>query len=224
MKLIVFVHGALSTKRSFAFIEQGLNKSMYRAMSQLEGAPELHELNPWELRSFSYDIRKEPGKATVSRLVKQLNGYLKSFEVDRLVLICHSFGGVLGVDAVRHLHLSDASKASVISMSTPYGGATIASLIKLFKKSTFLDNIGSYEPFIREFLSKPLPCRVRKIITTEGSADFLPGINDGVVTVDSQLALADDPLSSHVKVKLNHFEVLLSQEVVDIIITELNRP
>lgn len=224
MNLIIFIHGALSTKRSFNYIADGLH-NIYEFKDDLlkQNSATVVPNEPWEMRYFSYDITKEPGAHTVRRLVTQLDNYTKTFPIERLVLIGHSFGGVLAVDAVRRMQRKEL--ASVITMATPFGGSGPASLIKLIKlsKSQFLENVGSYEPFFREFVKKKFPCRVRKIVTVEGTADIMPGQNDGVVSLESQLAMADDPMSSIVKVKLNHFEVLLAPEVTTLIIKELNR-
>lgn len=206
MKHAIFVHGALSTRRSFSFIKQALGD----------------ELKEYKVHDFSYDIRSEEGADIVDRLVEKVASL---GQAEPITFIGHSFGGVISVEAVRQVSrpmLMQPTK--VISMSTPYSGSAIASLFKLFKPtSTFFNNIGAYNGFMRAFSSKPLPCRVRGIITTAGGADWIPEENDGVVSVGSQLHYADDPLWSGIKLDSNHFEVLLHPKTADLIRKELSK-
>jgi pimeloyl-ACP methyl ester carboxylesterase len=208
--IALFIHGALSTRRSFSFIKQQL----------LQDEAD----NNYAFRDFSYDIRKEPGEETVARLVKQALGYITS-TMQNLSLICHSFGGVLGVAAARELiELHPALNIKIITLATPMGGSTAASMLRAMKpSSTFLKNVGAYDKFMKDFKSYDLPCRTRSIITTEGAMDLMPDANDGVVTVKSQLEYSEDANFHPVKVKLNHFEVLLSHEAVGYIKKELYR-
>lgn len=179
---------------------------------------------PGEWKDFGYNIREEDGYDTVDRLIKQLSGYAKAAYTD-MTLLCHSFGGVLGVAAGRALLDAFPSlKLKIITMGTPLGGSGAASMMRLVKPgSTFLKNIGAYDGFMKEFRSTPLPCRTRALITTEGDAEWIPDPNDGVVTVASQMAYEHDPNFHPVKVKLNHFEVLLSDLVVSHVNKELAR-
>lgn len=205
-KLIVYVHGALSTRRSFSHIvRQGTLTESF-----IEG--EVAE------RFFSYDVRKEPANATIERLAEQV----KKTGVHDVTFIGHSFGGVVSVGAARLL--SDDFKPKVISLATPYGGSSVASLLKVFRPaSQFFDNVGRYGSFMRDFNSKALPCRVRGIVTTAGGAEWIAGENDGVVSVSSQLHYEKDLNWSGVKLDANHFEVLLVPKTIELIKKELMR-
>lgn len=197
--MIIYIHGALSTRRSFSYIVQGLTDIK---------VPQ---------RYFSYDIRT----TTAHKIVTELIAYVESLNPKgNLTFVAHSYGGVIAVEAARSLQ----RPVNVISMSTPYGGSAMASLLKMMKPSSkFFDNIGSYNSFMRAFSAKPLPCRVRGLVTTAGSAEWMSEANDGVVTIASQLHYAKDPLWSGFEVDLNHFEVLLSSKVAGLLKKEVGR-
>lgn len=197
--MIIYIHGALSTRRSFTYLAQ-----------------ELRGVNVPQ-RYFSYDVRA----VVAHKIVDDLVAYVSNLNPKgSLTFIAHSYGGVLAVEAVRKLQLP----CNVISMSTPYGGSAMASLLRVMKPSSkFFDNIGSYNSFMRGFSAKPLPCRVRGLVTTAGSAEWLNEANDGVVTVGSQRHFKNDSNWSEVEVDLNHFEVLLSPKVAGLVKKEVSR-
>lgn len=196
--MIVYVHGALQSRRSFNYISCALKEE---SRSQ---------------HFFSYDIRKEHGAEIVQRLI----GLMKSLAPQEPVtFISHSYGGVLAVDAVRGL---DSRQYNVISMATPYGGSVEASFLKLLKPSSILlSNVGKYHSYMRTFSSKPLPCRVRGLVTTGGTAEWTTESNDGIVTVASQRHYEADPNWSGAFLNVNHFEVLMLPQAVKLIKNEL---
>lgn len=219
----LFIHGALSTRRSFSFIksqllleEQVANPQAFAASSPADFKAQC----AYEYKDFSYDIRAEKGADMVDRLYKQL----KTYGNRPVTMICHSFGGVLGVSGARRiLTEKDDLNISVVTMGSPLGGSAMASFLKMLKpSSTFFRNIGSYDSFMKEFMSEPLPCRTRALITTEGHADWMNEPNDGVVTVGSQMYYEGDPYFYPATVKTNHFEVLLSDKAVGYIKKELH--
>lgn len=201
-RLVIYVHGALSTPRSFAFIKQSLPDTV--------------------CYDFEYDIRKEAASNIADRLAEFTTSCGKSAQ---LTYITHSYGGVLAVEAVRRLGTAALEQdVLVTSMSTPYAGSSIASLMKLLKPSSqFFANIGRYNAFMLKFSASPLPCPVKGIITTAGAADWITEPNDGVVSVGSQLHYEADPLWSGVKLDANHFEVLLHPRAYKIIEKVLTR-
>lgn len=198
--MIIYVHGALSTRRSFSYISQSLGDV---ALPQ---------------HYFGYDVRITHAPEIVDALV----AFVRKLDPQGpLIFISHSYGGIMSVDAARAL---SPHQSSVISMASPYGGSTEASFLKLLKPSSkLLSNIGSYHAYMRSFGSKPLPCRVMGLVTTAGGAEWTSDANDGVVTVASQLHFEADPNWSGVKLEANHFEVLLLPEAVGLIKKELDR-
>lgn len=197
--MIIYVHGALSTKHSFSYIAQ--------ALSDIQ-RPQHY---------FSYDI----SKAYAAEIEDSLVAFVKKLDPQEPVtFVSHSYGGVMSVAAARAL----SQRCSVISMATPFGGSAEASFLKVLKPSSkLLSNIGSYHSYMRTFSSKPLPCRVKGVVTTGGGAEWTSDDNDGIVTVASQLHYEADPNWSSVKLDINHFEVLLMPKTIELIKKELSR-
>lgn len=198
--MIIYVHGALSTRRSFSYIAQALD------------SVDLPQ------RFFSYDIRT----TEAVEIVDSLTAFVRKADPQGpVIFVSHSYGGVVSVDAARALH---PQRCSVISMATPFNGSTEASFLKLLKPSSrLLSNVGSYHSYMRSFASKPLPCRVLGLVTTAGGAEWTSDENDGIVTVASQLHFEDDPNWMGVKLDVNHFEVLLNPKTIELVRKELNR-
>ena len=215
--LIVFVHGALSSHLSFAYIDQNL-----RAINPVSSRTE----DEFIKRPFSYNVREEEADAIVDRLVQSVTSWRDKYKARKLSFIAHSYGGVLAVEAVRRLDLTKAlpMPVNIVSMASPYGGSSAASFLKFLKPSSkMFKNIGRYDAFMRSFSAKPLTCRVRGLVTTGGGAEWIAEENDGVVSVGSQLHFEKDPLWSGTKLDFNHFEVLLSDRTVRLIEKELLR-
>lgn len=198
--MIVYVHGALSTRYSFSYIAQALEQIQTRQCY------------------FSYDIRLESSNDIVDTLIGEV--LEKADSSEPITFIAHSFGGIVAVDAARVL--AKNRRCNVISLATPFGGSAEASVLKLLRPSSkFLANIGSYHSYMRSFMAKPLPCRVRGLVTTAGSAVWMQGENDGVVTIKSQLHYESDINWSGILLNVNHFEVLLMPKAVEFIRKEL---
>lgn len=197
--MIIYVHGALSTRRSFSYITQSL-----------QDIPIPHKF-------FGYDVRASRADDIVNSLTEFVR---KADSQTPVMFISHSYGGVVSVAAARQL----TQACTVLSMATPYNGSAEASFLKFLRPSSkLLANIGSFNSFMRGFSAKPLPCRVRGLVTTAGGAEWMSDANDGVVTVESQLHYEHDPNWSGVKVDANHFEVLLMPKVVELIRKEISR-
>jgi pimeloyl-ACP methyl ester carboxylesterase len=212
--LIVYVHGALSTKNSWNYIRQNL-------INRLTNDPSRSEKDRPHEEFIHYNLNKETSDDIVVDMVEKIQSWVTDKGIKKLILIAHSFGGVLSVATVRKL--SDFFKASkvkprIITLSSPFAGSEIAAVLRIFKPgSVFFKNIGDHTDFIKDFKRHPLPCHTHSFITTEGSADWMPQDNDGVVTINSQMYFEDDINFAHQEVKSNHFEILLS----DLVVTQL---
>lgn len=180
---IVYIHGANATPHSFNFIRQRLSHH-----SSTDIVYDAH--NP-------LDEIIDDAEATILSAVDE-----------PYHLVAHSLGGIVAVA------LSQRSKhmiKSIATMSTPFGGseaATAASVLLPF--NTFLKNISTRSPTLREIITTGPVVPTLNVITTAGGTMFEHRPNDGVVTVESQLAFVG---TSTVEVQLNHFEVLLSPYV-----------
>jgi pimeloyl-ACP methyl ester carboxylesterase len=198
--LIVYVHGALSSKRSWSYVRSQLEAS------QLEHVVE---------EAFEYNISTTEAEKIVESSVTSLRSWLKKHKPEKLVLVGHSFGGLIVVSTARHLKKDLDSlgiEVKLFTSSSPFAGSGAATILRFFKPSSiFFKNISSYDSFIREFKRHALPYKTHIIVTSGGGADWINEENDGVVTLDSQLYFKGDPLAKHEKVPVNHFEVLLSE-------------
>jgi triacylglycerol esterase/lipase EstA (alpha/beta hydrolase family) len=205
--LVVYVHGALSTKNSWNYIRQKLSEKLQAANAEL----------PVE-EFIRYNLNVQSSSEIVEEMIKKILKTLQSGDFKKLVMIGHSFGGVLSVATARALsefleHVK--IKTRLITLSSPFAGSEIASILRVFRPgSMFFKNVGGHAEFIKNFKKGVLPYKTHIFVTTEGGADWMPQANDGVVTVESQLHFSDDPNASIQEVKVNHFEILLSDTVV----------
>lgn len=209
--LIVYVHGALSTKNSWNYIRQNL-ASKWMTEDSARG-----KFSPNE-EFIKYNLNREASSEIVADMTLKISNWIEKKEIKKLILIGHSFGGVLSVQAVRELSefLKDnAVKTRIITLSSPFAGSEIAAVLRMFKPtSMFFKNIGDHTNFIKEFKRHPLPCPTKIFVTVDGGADWMPQANDGVVTIASQTFYSNDSNASQQEVKANHFEILLTDAVV----------
>lgn len=211
--LIVYIHGALSSKHSWAYMRSKIIVDTYQCNDVL----------------LEYDIRMEASKDTVDRFVKCVKRKFNEsvFKPERIIFVGHSFGGILAVSIARELkdYLDERNvNFQILSLSAPYGGSGLASLMRIIRPfSVFLKNIGSNDSFMRKFRSLELPCPVTAIVTTKGNTEWHNTIdNDGVVTIESQMYYHKiDPNFKAIKFDCNHFEVLLRDKPVEILMEML---
>lgn len=203
--LIVYVHGALSSRNSWNYIRQKFAEKLGDGEKPTE-------------EYIKYDLNKEVSPDIVKKMVDKITSLLQKLQPTKLVFIGHSFGGVLSVAAARELsELLDEKKIKtrIITLSAPFAGSEVASMLRLFRPgSMFFKNVGTHTDFIKDFKARKLPYKTHVFVTTEGGADWMPQANDGVVTVESQQFFMNDPLANHQEAKVNHFEILLSDQVV----------
>jgi len=174
--------------------------------------------------SFTY-IRQMIGGKDILINYDSEDGFFRNLEkmkdlidqtTEPLTFIAHSLGGIYA------LHLYEIfSERTVrgITLSTPYGGSEHATVLQWFMPfSKVLKDIalGSEPNIVADSIKLEKPWV--NIVTTIGSK-LIHKPNDGVVSVASQRYRSDMKL---IEVPLNHFEVLLSKDVVDIIKSEMS--
>lgn len=206
--LIIYVHGALSTRNSWNYIRQKLSEKL-TAVADAEKPTE---------EFIKYNLNVETSAEIVTGMVEKVLKLLEKGIYKKLVMIGHSFGGVLSVATTRALaeYLEQQKiKTRLITLSAPFAGSEIAAVLRMFKPgSMFFKNVGDHAEFIKNFKKSVLPYKTHMFITTEGGADWMPQANDGVVTIESQSFFAKDPNAIVQEAKVNHFEILLSDAVV----------
>ena len=126
--------------------------------------------------------------------------------------IAHSLGGIYS------LHLANAIPKQVIgavTLSTPYGGAEVADVAKYFLPfSRLMRDIGPSSWVMKQANKIKIQHPWTNVVTVRGQSPFMAEANDGVVTISSMKHHADMEL---VEVDYNHYEVVLSDQIVDII-------
>jgi pimeloyl-ACP methyl ester carboxylesterase len=126
--------------------------------------------------------------------------------------IAHSLGGIYS------LHLANAIPKQVlgaVTLSTPYGGAECADVVKYFLPfSRLMRDIGPRSWAMKQADKIKIQHPWTNIVTVQGQSPFMHEPNDGVVTIASQQHHADMEL---IEVDYNHYEVVLSDVVIKII-------
>ena len=129
-----------------------------------------------------------------------------------IFFIAHSLGGIYS------LHLANAIPKQVlgaVTLSTPYGGAECADVVKYFLPfSRLMRDIGPSSWAMKQANRIKIQHPWTNIVTVKGQSPFMHEHNDGVVTVASQRHHADMEL---IEVDYNHYEVVLSDVVIKII-------
>lgn len=138
-------------------------------------------------------------------------------DVDDITFIAHSLGGIYA------LHLANIIPTQVlgaVTLSTPYGGAEVADYAKYFIPfSRLMRDIGPASDPMRQAHKIKVQHPWTNIITVKGQSPWMLAPNDGVVTIASQRAHPDMEL---IEVDFNHYEVVLTDSVVDIIKQRIN--
>jgi pimeloyl-ACP methyl ester carboxylesterase len=129
--------------------------------------------------------------------------------------IAHSLGGIYAV------YLQDVFKvASVgaVSLATPFNGSEIATWGRLIMPhyQLFMD-ITPTSNFISQSREINIHIPWTQVVTTIGDVPWVYGANDGIVTRRSMICRND---IDYIKVERNHYEVLQSRQVVDLIKTQ----
>ena len=133
-------------------------------------------------------------------------------DVKDIAFIAHSLGGVYS------LHLANAIPEQVVgavTLSTPYGGAEVAEVVKFFLPfSRLMRDIGPSSWAMKQADKIKIQHPWTNIVTVKGQSPFMAEHNDGVVTISSMRHHEDMEL---IEVDYNHYEVVLAEPVVKII-------
>jgi pimeloyl-ACP methyl ester carboxylesterase len=136
-----------------------------------------------------------------------------------IIFICHSLGGIYA------LHLANAFPDRVkgaITMSTPYGGAEVADYVKYFLPfSRLLKDIGPTSWPMQTAKNIKIKHPWINIVSTAGKSPWMNVPNDGIVTIVSMKKHQQD--MDIIEVDVNHYEVVISHRVLDIIKQRLEK-
>ena len=133
-------------------------------------------------------------------------------DVKNMAFVAHSLGGIYS------LHIANALPNQVrgaVTLSTPYGGAEVAEVVKFFLPfSRLMRDIGPSSWAMKQANKIKIQHPWTNIVTVKGQSPFMAEHNDGVVTIASQKYHEDMEL---IEVDYNHYEVVLAEPVVKII-------
>lgn len=136
---------------------------------------------------------------------------------NNIVFVAHSLGGIYA------LHLANEFPEKIkgaITLSTPYGGAEVADYAKYFLPfSRLLRDIGPSSWPMKTAKDIKVKHPWVNIVTTAGKSPWMNVANDGVVTISSMKKHSED--MEIIEVDTNHYEVLVSTKVVDILKNKL---
>ena len=161
--------------------------------------------------SINYDSRNG-FENNLNEMKEQLSKVKDAF------FIAHSLGGIYS------LHLANVMPKQVlgaVTLSTPYGGAEVAEFAKFFLPfSRLMRDIGPSSWAMRQADKIKIQHPWTNVVTVKGQSPFMAEANDGVVTISSMKHHDDMEL---VEVDYNHYEVVLSDKIVDIIQERTNK-
>lgn len=148
--------------------------------------------------------------------LKDIQNQLK--DIKDIFFIAHSLGGIYS------LHLANIMPNKVkgaVTLSTPYGGAEVADFAKFFLPfSRLMRDIGPSSWVMKQANKIKIQHPWTNIVTVKGQSAFMHEPNDGVVTIDSMKHHIDMEL---VEVDYNHYEVVLSDKIVNLIKERINK-
>jgi len=130
---------------------------------------------------------------------------------DPVYVIAHSMGGLYAT----YLQEEYSNIQGVVSLATPFNGSEIAMWGAMLNPSYQLfQDITTHSEFIRHSRKIDITVPWLQVVTTVGDVPWISGRNDGIVTYSS-MTCRDDV--EYIELDRNHYEVVLSKRVVDII-------
>jgi hypothetical protein len=178
----LFIHGANSTRRSFAWMRDALKTK--------------HETH-----FFEYDTH-QPAALNIAACQKLVD------EIEPVAIIGHSLGGIMATYM--------KCNARKVTIATPFGGSAIANWLPMY--SQLMRDVATTSPLIRGVRNVEIDGKDFLSIVANGLDG---GGFDGVVSATSQRAIVGP--TYHV-FDLNHFEVLVDEDVISVIDDFLCRP
>jgi pimeloyl-ACP methyl ester carboxylesterase len=148
----------------------------------------------------------------LSMMIEQLQ------HIKDMFFVSHSLGGIYALHLANHFYNQTLGG---VSLSTPYGGSREADFARYFLPfNRLMKDIGVLSDPIAKVKQLKLPTNWTNVVTTVGASPWIHESNDGVVTIRSMQFRSDMEL---VELPLNHYEVVLSNQTVDIIKERIQR-
>lgn len=169
--------------------------------------------------SFNY-IREHINQKDIILNYDSSNGFEKNLydmklqleKIKDIFFIGHSLGGIYALFLANEM---PNQVLGAVTLSTPYGGAEAADYAKYFLPfSRLMKDIGPSSWVMRQVDKIKIQHPWTNVVTIKGQSPFIIEPNDGVVTIKSQKHHENIEL---IEVNYNHYEVVLSEKVIQII-------
>ena len=169
------------------------------------------QLPPHQAHMFDYSV----GESLTQCIVRLTEDIAANPEPS--IVIGHSLGGVIAAGVA-----GQANVEGVITLCAPLGGLSAATVMTIVAPHQMFRDITPFNPMLRTIRNGLVASGKRHlpIVATSG-LPFTSLPNDGVVPLDSQMAIEGLDYQSF---PVNHYEVLLTKEVVEIIIDFTHTP
>jgi len=152
---------------------------------------------------FEYDV-----KESLSSCIDRLNNSIENLS-SPCFIISHSLGGLIAAGVAHNKNI-----AGIVTMCTPFGGLAVATMMSVIKNDQIFRDLSPLNPQLRILRNNIKKCKNHLAIIANSGLPFSFQENDGAVTVESQTSING---ISYTNVNLNHFEVLLSEEIASLI-------
>lgn len=132
-----------------------------------------------------------------------------------VTLIGHSLGGIISVLLAHESQFIESNKKidKVITVSSPFGGSKHANILKwVYPEYKILKDISTKSGFIEKLMRVGVSVPTLSLVSVNGDLSTIREPNDGIVTIDSQMAL-NGP--TYIKINANHFEVLQNDDTIN---------
>jgi pimeloyl-ACP methyl ester carboxylesterase len=131
-------------------------------------------------------------------------------------IVAHSLGGIYSLFLQEEFNVK-----GVVSIATPFKGSRTAEWARMFVPYYKLfHDVGPRATPIVESLKTTIRVPWLQIVSTKGNVPWHFGENDGVVTLKSMTCRKD---VEYEFVNYNHYEILISNEVADLVKDQLNK-
>lgn len=142
--------------------------------------------------------------------LKTMYNHIKNTK--NIFIIAHSMGGIY---ALQLANMLPENIIGAVTISTPYGGASVAELAKwLFPFYKLIHDIVPDSKVIKATNALPVIHPWTQIVTVAGHVPWIVAPNDGIVSIPSMKIRTDMQI---VELHLNHYEVMVSPETVRVI-------
>ena len=185
---IIGIHGAYSSPKCFGYF--------------------IDKLNDYEWIFLDYsDITTDLGA-----VYKRAHDFMSKLNPDDSYhIIAHSLGGLVSLEISDYPFIK-----SITTIGSPIGGSIYSFFDYFISYSSFLYDINVYSTYIANLKKKNYTGKkIQHIITSNGYNPYMfQTLNDGVISVYSQKSWTP---GAQIVVPINHFEIMVSKEAVDII-------